>query len=291
MKFAFMKAHKHRFSVERMSKILGVSKQGFYKFLRRTPSSRERENIRVASSLKTAHMASRRTYGHRRLYQELRAQGYSISKKRVIRLMKINNIIPKYKKPFRVTTMSNHGLRASPNILRREFGANAPNQKWVSDISYIPTKEGFIYLAVIIDLFSRQIVGMQMSTTLSTRLLTDSFNQAMLHRSPCHLLFHSDQGVQYASLEFRNLLDKNKITQSMSRRGNCWDNAVSESFFGTLKLELMSNNKFHSKRHARESIFEYINVFYNRKRRHSTLGYLPPAEFEAKFYKSRNSVN
>lgn len=274
-----------------MSKILGVSKQGFYKFLGRAPSLRERENIRVASSLKSVHLASRRTYGHRRLYQELKSQGYSINKKRVIRLMKINNITPQYKKPFRVTTESGHGLKVSSNILARDFCASAPDQKWVSDISYIPTKEGFIYLAVIIDLYSRRVVGMQMSTTLNTQIIIDSFNQAMLHRCPSHLLFHSDQGVQYASTDFRILLSKNQITQSMSRRGNCWDNAVSESFFGTLKQELLLNNKFHSKQHARESIFEYINVFYNRKRRHSTLGYLPPEEFEAKFYKSRNSVN
>ena len=291
MKFAFIKAHKDSFSVERMSKILGVSKQGFYKFLSRTPSLRERENIRVASSLKAAHSLSRMTYGHRRLYEELKSQGYIVNKKRVIRLMKINNIAPKYKKPFRLTTSSNHGLRVSPNILARDFCATAPNQKWVSDISYIPTKEGFLYLAVIIDLYSRRIVGMQMSPMLNTRLIIDSFNQAMLHCSPRHVLFHSDQGVQYASADFRNLLNKNQITQSMSRRGNCWDNAVSESFFGTLKQELMSNNKFLSKEDARESIFEYINVFYNRKRRHSTLGYLPPEEFEAIFYKSRDSVN
>jgi putative transposase len=287
-----MKGHKHLFSVERMSHVLGVSKQGFYRFLHRAPSLREQENTRLVVALKKAHLASRRTYGHRRLYKELNEQGVDIGKKRVIRLMKSNNIVAKAKKPFRLTTDSSHGLRILPNILEREFSARQPNQKWVSDISYIPTGEGFLYLAVIIDLFSRLVVGIHMATSMTQDLILNAFEQALVRRGkPTNFIFHSDQGSQYACDEFKSILKSRGVEQSMSRKGNCWDNAVAESFFGTLKLELMSDHKFSTRNEARSSIFEYVEVFYNRKRSHSTLGYLPPEVYEAEFYAGRFTVN
>ncbi len=286
-----MKEHQYLFSVERMSKVLGVSKQGFYKYLKHTPSKREQENTRIIATIKKNHEESLKTYGYRRHLKELLARGEQVSKGRVLGLMKANGILAKRKKSFRHTTESNHYFSLSPNILNRDFNSTGPNQKWVSDISYIPTKEGFLYLAVIIDLFSRMVVGMQMSASLSRYLVIDAFKQAQLHR--CHinkLIFHSDRGIQYACDEFRRLLTDLDIKQSMSRKGNCWDNAVSESFFATLKRELMLDNIFDSRDKARREIFRYVEVFYNRKRRHSALGYLPPSDFEAS-YTSRVTVN
>jgi putative transposase len=287
-----MKDHQHLFSVERMSKVLGVSKQGFYKYLKRTPSKREHENTRILLSLQQNHKASFSSYGHRRHVKELLDQGERVGKGRVIRLMKANGIVAKAKKAFRVTTESKHSFVLAPNELNREFSSHGPDQKWVSDISYIPTKDGFLYLAVIIDLFSRMVVGMHMAESLDRYLVIDALKQAQLRRNyPRGLMFHSDRGIQYACDDFRMLLKSMDIKQSMSRKGNCWDNAVAESFFGTLKSELMADNKFTTKQEARRSIFRYVEVFYNRKRRHSALGYLPPNEFEAWHSNGRITVN
>jgi putative transposase len=206
--------------------------------------------------------------------------------------MKKNSIVAKDKKPFRITTDSSHGLKVLPNILEREFSAPEPNRKWVSDISYIPTSEGFLSLAVIIDLFSRSVVGMHMATSMTKSLILSAFEQAIMRRSkPANFIFHSDQGSQYACDEFKAALKLRGIEQSMSRKVNCWDNAVAESFFGTLKLELMSDHKFPTKEEAKSSLFEYVEVFYNRKRRHSTLGYLAPEVYEAEFYTEKSTVN
>ncbi len=215
-----------------MSNILGVSKQGFYQHLKRRPSKREQENARLANLLKIAHLDSLKTYGHRRLHKELEAAGHFVSRGRVLRLMKANKIVPKRKRCFRVTTQSNHTFKVAENKLNRQFTANKPNEKWVSDITYIPTKEGFLYLAVILDIFSRKVVGMKMDSTLKGQLVISAFQQAMMRRNnPSGTLFHSDRGVQYACKKFCSMLQANETKQSMSRKGNCWDNAVAESFF------------------------------------------------------------
>ena len=293
MKFAFMKSHMHLFGVERMSKVLGVSKAGFYRYLAFTPSKRQQENSRLVSAIKAAHKKSRQTYGYRRIKFELEATGgISVSNYKVLRLMKLNNIRAKAKRQYKTTTQSKHSLNISENRLQREFATTEPNKKWVSDITYIPTKEGFLYCAVILDLFSRKIVGMKMDDNLSRFLVIDAFSQAILRRKcPKGLMFHSDRGVQYASNEFRELLKYYGIVQSMSRKGNCWDNAVSESFFGTLKRDLMTDRKFKNRLEAQSAIFEYVEVFYNNDRRHSTLGYLSPNEFEVRFKSGRSIVN
>ena len=287
-----MSRYKDLFSIDRMAKVLGVSRGGFYKYLKRPLSARAQEDVRLGCMIKRVNSENRQVYGYRRLRSALMDEGEAISKSRVIRLMKKYNIVVRYKKPFRTTTQSDHENPISPNILSRDFSASRPNEKWVSDISYIPTQAGFLYLAVIIDLFSRMVVGMCISSSLSRHVLLNAFNQASVRRNnPEGILFHSDQGVQYASEDFRERLANNLAIQSMSRRGNCWDNAVSESFFCTLKRELMLNRKFSSKEEARNALFDYVEVFYNRKRKHSSLGYLPPSEFEGRFIKERIAVN
>ena len=286
-----MRRHSHLFSIDRMSHVLGVSRAGFYKYIRRPQSYRSQEDERLGCMIKKVHLDNLRAYGCRRLMDALKDQGESIGKSRVRRLMEKHNIIVKYKKPFRITTQSNHKNLISPNILGRNFSATQPNEKWVSDISYIPTQTGFLYLAVIIDLYSRMVVGIGMSSSLGKDLLLKAFHQASHRRSnPEGILFHSDQGVQYTSEDFRGVLSKKLTIQSMSRKGNCWDNAVCESFFSTLKRELMSDKKFINKEEAKTALFDYIEVFYNRKRKHSTLGYLPPFEFEKRFAQQRVGV-
>jgi putative transposase len=205
--------------------------------------------------------------------------------------MKTHHIHVKYKKPFRITTQSKHQNPISPNLLKRDFAATKPNEKWVSDISYIPTQTGFLYLAVIIDLYSRMVVGMSMSSSLSRHVILNAFSQDCLRRNrPQRVLFHSDRGIQYTSDDFRAMLLATKAIQSMSAKGNCWDNAVSESFFGTLKREVMLDRKSQNKEEAKTVLFDYIETFYNRKRKHSTLGYLPPLEFEKRFNQQRGFV-
>lgn len=281
-----MKKHKDEFSIERMSKVLGVSRAGFYRYINRRPSERSVEDTRLAGLLKKVHEENRRVYGYRRLILSLKDRGELVGKGRVIRLMKAHQIVARYKKPFRVTTQSSHKNEIAANLLGQDFSALKPNEKWVSDISYIPTQTGFLYLAVIIDLYSRMVVGMSMSSSLNRHLILHAFSQACLRRhKPKRILFHSDRGVQYTSEEFKNQLAANRAIQSMSRKGNCWDNAVSESFFSTLKRELLGGRKFANKEEAKTLLFDYIEIFYNRKRKHSAVGYLPPYEFEKAEFK------
>ena len=293
MKFVFMKSFMRTFAVERMSKVLGVSTAGFYKYLAMAPSKRQQENSRLVSAIKLAHKKSRQTYGCRRMKIELQeTNGITISKNRVRKLMSLNGIRAKFKRRFITTTQSKHNYSVSDNRLQRDFIAQKPNEKWVSDITYIPTREGFLYCAVILDLFSRKVVGMRMDDNMSSSLVVAAFQQAILRRKrPTGFLFHSDRGVQYASKDFRSMIAGYGIQQSMSRKGNCWDNAVSESFFGTLKNELMSDLRFSTRKEAQGAIFEYVEVFYNNHRRHSTLGYLPPNEYEARFENGRLTVH
>lgn len=293
MKFAFMKTHRHSFALERMSKVLGISKAGYFKYLAHVPSKRQQENSRLTEAIKLAHKKCRRTYGYRRMKAELEStSNINISKNRTLKLMKLHGIIPKTRRRFRITTQSNHCYERAVNRLQRQFSAKRPNEKWVSDITYIPTKEGFLYCAVILDLFSRKVVGLKTGDNMGSDLVADAFRQAVYRRKyPKDFLFHSDQGAQYASDHFRRTLSPHGVLQSMSRKGNCWDNAVSESFFRTLKTELMIGLEFKTRHEAQRSIFEYVEVFYNNERRHSTLGYLPPNEFEKRYKLGRLTVN
>jgi transposase InsO family protein len=237
----------------------------------------------LLSQIRIAYGRNRGVYGSPRITEELRDQGYVCNEKRVARLMRESGIRAKTVRKFKVTTDSKHNLPVAPNLLDRQFTASRPNAVWVSDITYIWTSEGWLYLAGIVDLYSRQVVGWAMSRRIDGQLTLSALRQAIARRHPDRgLLHHSDQGRQYAAGDYRDLLADHGMVASMSRIGDCWDNAVMESFFGTLKTEMVYFEKFSSREEAKTKIFEYIEVFYNRQRRHSTLGQLSPAEFERK---------
>ena len=283
MKFEYMKKHANQFSIERMSTMLNVSRNGYYKFLHSSPSKREEENKSLLTKIKRIHAKSRETYGSPRVHAALRLEGESGSKKRVARLMKKSGIHAKMKKRFKVTTKANPKAQAAPNVLNRDFTAQMPNQRWVADITYIATAEGWLSVAAVLDLYSRRIVGLSMNERMTSNLVGAALEQALTHRKPQPaLLHHSDKGCQYTSREFQKLLEAHQITVSMSGTGNCYDNAAMESFFHTLKTEHVYFECYLTREQAKQSIFEYVEVFYNRQRLHSTLGYLTPNDFETK---------
>lgn len=264
-----------------MFKVMAVSKSGYYEWLHRGISNREQANNTLTEKIRLVHQESRKTYGSRRIYEELRAQGIPCSKNRVVRLKRKAGIMAKTQRRFKITTDSKHNLPISKNILNREFNVLAPNTHWVVDISYVPTMEGWLYLAVVVDLFSRKVIGWSMDDNMKTGLVKTALLKALKGRKISKgLVHHSDRGSQYASFEYQSLLSAHQITSSMSRTGNCWDNAVAESFFHTLKTELIYHCRYKTREEAIQSIFEYIEVFYNRKRRHSTLGYQSPESYE-----------
>jgi transposase InsO family protein len=233
--------------------------------------------------IKEVHAASRETYGSPRVHAELvQGQGIYCNKKRVERLMRIHDIRGRQRRRRRVkTTDSNHSLPVAPNLLDRQFEADLPNRKWVADITYVPTDQGWLYVAAVLDLFSRRVIGWSMSNTMCTLLVKDALEMAISLRHPqAGLLHHSDRGSQYASAEYQAVLQTDQAVASMSRAGNCYDNAAMESFFGTLKCELIHDRHYRTRAEARQDIFEYIEVFYNRQRRHSSLGYLSPVAYE-----------
>ena len=276
-----MKANADRFRIGWMAKALDVSKSGYYAWLKRPESSRERENRRLTVEIKAVHEASRQTYGSPRIHAELAAKGISCSKGRVARLMKEHGIRAKQKRKFRVTTDSKHSLPVAPNRLDRQFEAQGPNQAWLSDITYIPTRQGWLYLAAVLDLHSRKIVGWSMSSRMKRQLVIDALLMAIWQRKPDRgLMHHSDRGSQYCSKEYQKLLNRHGMVCSMSRKGDCWDNAPMESFFHTLKTELIHHRHYNTRQEAKSDVFNYIELFYNQKRRHSSLDYRSPAEYE-----------
>jgi len=278
MKYQFTDQFCSTFRVKKMCRILDISRSGYYGWKKRTKSTRMKENEHLLDHINKAYMLSRRTYGSPRITEELRSWGISCGENRVARLMKVNSIAAKSKKRYRITTHSRHQRPIVPNLLR-ELCVAAPNAAWVSDITYIKTYEGWLYLCIVLDIFSRSIVGWSMGERITDDLVINAFLKAIMRRNPGNaLIFHSDRGSQYASYRFRNLLASYGVTQSMSNKGNCYDNAVAESFFSTLKTEL--GYRYESRSIARQSIFEYIEVFYNRIRRHSALNYLSPLEYE-----------
>ena len=281
MKFQFMKDHKDEFKTERMSSVFNVSRSGYYKFITRKPSDRAQENERLLGKIKASHQNSRNTYGSPRICSELRTDGETCSRKRVARIMKKCNMAAKMKKRFKVTTKANPNEIPAPNLLNQNFVAAEPNKRWVADFTYVDTKEGWLYVAAVMDLFSRRIVGLAMSDRMKDDLVISALQQAFLHRQPdTGLIHHSDRGSQYTSKDFKDLLIKYCIIASMSGSGNCYDNAVIESFFHTLKTEHIYFEQYETREQAKRSIFEYVEVFYNRQRRHSTLNYMSPVVFE-----------
>lgn len=274
------------FEVEKMCQTLNVSRSGYYRWESQALSRRDRENTRLVFEIRRAHDQSRKVYGSPRITEELKEQGLKCGENRIARLMKLHGIAAKTKKKFKVTTHSNHRLPLAKDRVKRDFYPSRPNRLWGSDITYISTGEGWMYLAVVMDLYSRKIVGWSMKDRLYREIVLDAFHQALGRRHPKPgLIFHSDHGVQYASKEFREALKAHGVLCSMSRKGNCYDNACLESFFHTLKTELVYHERYLTRKEAEKSIFEYIEIFYNRQRRHSLLNHKSPDEFEltAKF--------
>ena len=281
MKYTFIRDHRGSFPASLMCQTLEVDNSGCYAWLKRPESPRSLENRRLLMEIKVAHKESKKAYGSPRIHAELNEKGNSCSRHRVARLMRDNGIVSKHKKKFRITTNSNHSYPIAENLLQRQFDVSQPGECGVSDITYVPTLEGWLYLAITLDLFHRKIIGWAMDRWISGQLAIDALKRAF--KNGCigpTLIHHSGRGVQYASKEFQALLKANDIRCSMSRKGNCWDNAVAESFFHTLKVELIHGKTYNARQEAKTAIFEYIEGFYNRQRRHSYLGYLSPDEYE-----------
>jgi putative transposase len=281
VKFEFIHAEKALFHVTDLCRVLGVSPQGYYAWARRSPSKRARRNEALRAEVRAIHQRSRGTYGSPRVHRELRRRE-PIGRNRIARLMREEGLHGRRPPRFRKTTDSNHGRPVARNVLSRDFAANAPDRKWVGDITYVWTGEGWLYLAVLIDLFSRRVVGWAVAEHMRTKLCIDALKMALGRRlPPAELIHHTDQGSQYASAEYQAVLEAAEVQCSMSRRGNCYDNAVAESFFATLKKELIHRYRWLERRDAKRAIGEYIEIFYNNHRLHSSIGYTSPAEFEA----------
>ena len=264
-----------------MCQLISVSPSGYYDWLHRPESRRARKNRRLVTKIRCFHKASRRIYGSPRIHEDLVESGEAVSVNRVARLMRREGVQSKVAKKFVITTDSRNTSRAAPDRLKRCFDTGAQNQAWVSDTTFIPTREGWLYLAVVLDLFSRQVVGWAMGNQNNSALVENALIMAIWRRGkPRDVIVHSDQGSTYASAAYQQRLKENSLVCSMSRKGECLDNAVAESFFGTLKTECVDHEDYRSKQEAKHNLFEYIEVFYNQRRRHSYLGYISPAEYE-----------
>jgi len=281
MKYWFIGQHCSLYGVQKMCRVLGVSRSGYYGWKKQPQSKRRKEDEKILMEIRESHKNSRRAYGSPRITEDLQACGTKCGENRIARLMKIHGIVGKAKKKFKATTNSRHNLPVAENVLNQNFTAEKPNTVWVSDITYVPTLEGWLYLVVILDLFSRQVVGWAMNDRLTSGFVVKALYQAIgRRRPPSGCILHSDRGVQYASSDFRDALKAFGFIQSMSRKGNCYDNAVAESFFHTLKTEHVYEYRYETRAEARQSIFDYIEMFYNRQRRHSAIGYRSPVSYE-----------
>jgi len=277
----FIQEHRARHSVRTLCPLLGVSRSGYYAWRARPESERVREDRALLTRIEAIHRESREAYGAVKTWRSLRAQGVRCGRHRVARLRRQARIEAKRKRRFRLTTQSRHRFPVAPNVLDRRFAVAQPNRVWVGDITFIPTRAGWLYLAVLLDLYARRIVGWAMSPYIDRELVTEALVMALQRRRPKPgLIHHTDQGRQYATGSYRQRLIEHGVEPSMSRKGDCFDNACAESFISTLKNELTHHLLFNTREEARTAIFEYIEVFYNRQRLHQTLGYLSPAEFE-----------
>ncbi len=274
-----------------MCRALDVRRSGYYAWRNRPESERSRENRRILGQIEVEYAKGKKVYGSPRIHDALRAQGETCGRKLVERLMAENGIRAIQSKKFVVTTDSEHEQPVAENVLNRQFEVDEPNKVWLTDITYIPTAEGWLYLSGVMDLCTRAVVGWSMGESLASSLTTDALKMAYQSREPGKgLLHHSDRGSQYASEEYRKLLTDYGMEQSMSRKGNCWDNAPMESFFSTLKKERVHHRRYRTRQEARRDIFEYIEVFYNRQRRHSSLGSMSPADFEKQWIQQRQAA-
>ena len=281
MRYPFIDAEKALYPVVVLCRVMCVSRSGFYAWKDRPPSMREHEDTRLRTRIRVIHAQSRQTYGSPRTLRALRNDGERIGLHRVERLRRVEKLEACYKRRYRTTTQSEHAYPVAENILAREFTPAAPNRVWAGDITYVATAEGWLYLAVVLDLYSRRVIGWSMGSRLHSTLVQEALGMALKQRRHAGMvLHHSDRGVQYASEDYRALLGQQQMICSMSRKGNCWDNAVVESFFKTLKVECVYRQRIQTREQARQMIFEYIEVFYNRQRLHSTLDYQSPAAYE-----------
>lgn len=288
MKYAMMKTLIKEYSIPFMCRIYDVSTSGYYAWLGRPPSKREQENERLELEIRAAHQRTRETYGNERLKDNLDKNGVKTTLYRVRTLRRKLGIRCKQVRKFIATTNSNHDMPVAPNLLEQKFTASAPNQVWLTDITYVPTDEGWLYLAGHKDIFTGDIVGYAMSERMTKNLVSQSLFRAVAEkRPPRGLIHHSDRGSQYCAHEYRKLLDQFGMTASMSRRGNCYDNAPMESFWGLLKNELVHQRKFKTRAEATQAITEYIEIFYRRERTQARLGYVSPVVFERQFYEKR----
>ncbi len=280
MKFRFISAHRETFKVGRMCSLLNVSRSGYYAWLKRPESRRSRENRILEDKIRVFHAASHGIYGAAKIHQDLIDDGVPCGKNRVARIMRQAGIRSRTKRKFKATTNSKHKLPVAPNLLNQNFQVDAPGRAWVADLTYVRTNDGWLYLAAVMDLFNRQIIGWATSSRMTRQLAINALQMALDHQRPLQgLVHHSDRGSQYASADYRKVLSNHGIVCSMSRKGNCYDNAVAESFFRSLKTEWVNHHRYLSREDATSSIFYYIEIFYNRKRRHSTLGYSTPQEY------------
>ena len=282
MKFPFIESYRERWPVKTMCRVLEVSTSGYYAWRCRPLSARSERDQELGDAIETVFAAHKSRYGSPRIHRELTIAGVCVGRKRVARIMCQRRLRAKAARRWRIaTTTTDPSLAVAPNRLNRDFTAEEPGRVWLSDITYIPTRQGWLYLAVVIDLFTRRIVGWSMSTRLTTDIAIDALNMAISQHPPAPgLIHHSDRGCQYASHRYRRRLDEIEALASMSRKGDCLDNAPCESFFGTLKTELVHDADFPLRSIARRDIFEYVEIYYNRKRMHSALGYLSPVDFE-----------
>jgi transposase InsO family protein len=289
-KYAFVAAQASSYPVTVICRVLGLARSGFYAWKRRQTSARAAQDATLTRQIATIFQASRQTYGSPRIQAALRADGVRISRKRVARLMHRARLVARRRGARPHTTDSRHDQPLAPNLLARQFEASAPNQRWLADITYLATREGWLYLAVVLDLFARRAVGWATAVTLERQLVLAALDDALQRRQPpAGLLHHSDRGSQYASGDYQARLAQAECLSSMSRKGNCWDNAPMESFFATLKAEI-GETVFGSQAAARTAVFDYIERFYNRQRRHSTLGYDTPASYEVRWAEQQNTA-
>jgi len=281
MKYAWIKKHVKEFAVSSMCDVLQISTSGYYGWPEHKPSEQQQRRGHIAQAAARFYFESERIYGYRKIYEDLRQANIDCCRETVRRIMNQIGLFSRVKRKFVHTTDSDHDMAVAQNLLDRDFTAAAVNKKWAADITYISTEQGWLYLAAVMDLYSRKIIGWAMSEHIDSDLVTSALKIAISQRKPqTGLLHHSDRGSQYASDNFQDLLEDNGIVCSMSRKGNCWDNACMESFFGSLKTEWVRDKKYSGFTEAKKDIFKYVEIFYNRRRRHASLGYLSPAAYE-----------
>jgi len=282
MKYAMIRKHEACYRVALMCRVLGVSRSGYYGWRDRPPSNRAQADVRLAADVRRVFDEHKGRAGAPRIAKQLRTEGRRVGKNRIARVMQAEGLRAKAARKYKATTNSNHKLPVAPNLLEQDFTASAPNRKWVSDITYVATDEGWLYVAVVLDLYSRLVVGWSMSERMTTKLVADALTMAIWRRKmPTGVIVHSDRGSQYCAHVYQRLLQNNQMICSMSKKGDCYDNAAMESWNHSLKVEAIHGERFTTREMAREQVFEYIEVYYNRKRLHSTLGYLSPESFEA----------